>query len=881
MNATQKLRLVIGGDSSGASQALRGVGRDAGRTEGRMTRLASKAKLAGLAIAAGIGFAVYKLKGLADEAVTLASDLSESTNKARVVFGKYFGEVNKFAKRASDHLMMTRQEALESTATLGNLFVSMRLGAKPAAEMSTRMVQLATDLSSFNNVPVADALDAIRSGLIGESEPMRKFGVMLDDASLRQKALAMGLVKTTKEVLPPSVKAQAAYALILEKTKTAQGDAERTAGGLANSQKRLTAKTKELKTRLGEMLLPLKQKSVAALEGLVEFLDEHGVPVFKRFAKRLGDVKDALKGPLGSGMKTLAGSVKTVVNMVKGGEFEKLGEMLGEALKKALGKLADLGSWLWDAFKKIDWFEVGSKIGAVAVPLVIGFLSGLFDPAELWKMMKKHWLDVIITVAALVFAPSKFLGPILKIVRRIPFVGKLIAALLGGVNKLGGPIRRFIGDMARFFWKGLKGEFGESLIARAGRFLAGVMKRMWGAVTRFFRNLYDDIYLHGAELMERLGRGVVKGSSAPQRLMLWVGKKVLRALKLALWNPMADLARGAMDRLHSGLSSGWNVVAGFLNKAIGGLASFLGKLGVHSLDGVRIPLLGAAALGLDANVKNMSHHRTTSEGGGASRTPKVGTGPNYGRAKKGTDSDFSLFGLRWPKLPKVGEPFTGLPGALLKIMKDAVGGLLKKLLGSGSGAGILAYARQFLGVPYLWGGVTPSGFDCSGLVQYVYRHFGYNLPRVATAQSRVGAPVGPPYQLGDLLFFGSPAFSHHVGMFAGNGMMIDAPHTGANVSINPIYSDFWGARRIVGAMRPAKAALYDKGGYLPPGVSIAVNKTGRPERVVGPGESSTIVIDARGALFAENAAKVISDLAEQGYKVKMRQRSRTLGLAMS
>lgn len=108
---------------------------------------------------------------------------------------------------------------------------------------------------------------------------------------------------------------------------------------------------------------------------------------------------------------------------------------------------------------------------------------------------------------------------------------------------------------------------------------------------------------------------------------------------------------------------------------------------------------------------------------------------------------------------------------------------------------VIAYASRFLGVPYVWGGTTPSGFDCSGFVQYVFAHFGISLPRVAADQQKVGTYVSrEDLQPGDLVFFGDPA--HHVGIYVGNGYMIHAPHTGDVVRIGPLNSDFSYGRRI-------------------------------------------------------------------------------------
>lgn len=98
--------------------------------------------------------------------------------------------------------------------------------------------------------------------------------------------------------------------------------------------------------------------------------------------------------------------------------------------------------------------------------------------------------------------------------------------------------------------------------------------------------------------------------------------------------------------------------------------------------------------------------------------------------------------------------------------------------------GVIAIAERYLGVPYVWGGTTPSGFDCSGFTSYVFRQVGINLPRTAAAQQSALTPVSNP-QPGDLVFFGSPAY--HVGIYLGNGMEIAAPKPGDHVKIQPIY----------------------------------------------------------------------------------------------
>ncbi len=133
-----------------------------------------------------------------------------------------------------------------------------------------------------------------------------------------------------------------------------------------------------------------------------------------------------------------------------------------------------------------------------------------------------------------------------------------------------------------------------------------------------------------------------------------------------------------------------------------------------------------------------------------------------------------------------------------------------------STSGVVSLALQYLGVPYLWGGATPSGFDCSGLVQYVYAQLGVSLPHNTVAQWHDPSALSIPrdqLQPGDLVFFNR---LDHVGIYIGGGYIIDAPHTGTDVRIDSLNEGWYaanydGAKRIVGAQL---GAMPEAGGAM-------------------------------------------------------------------
>jgi hypothetical protein len=242
----------------------------------------------GIGIAAGAVFAAAVAVGISS--VKAARDLGETQSAVNVIFGKSSKAVLEFGATADRAFGQSQNQALNAANTFATFGKSAGLSGQALVGFSTKMVGLAGDLASFKNTSPEEAIMAIGAALRGESEPIRRYGVLLDDATLRQEAVRLGIIKTTKTALTPQQRVLAAQSAILKQTSDAQGDFARTSGGLANQQRIAAAQIENLKVRIGTGLLPVVTK-VAILfnRQLIPILNDlwtkHGPAVTKAFSQ--------------------------------------------------------------------------------------------------------------------------------------------------------------------------------------------------------------------------------------------------------------------------------------------------------------------------------------------------------------------------------------------------------------------------------------------------------------------------------------------------------------------------------------------------------------------------------------------------------------------
>jgi len=341
-----------------------------------------------------------------------ASDLEEATNVTGLAFGEARGEVDALAASANETFGLAESEFRQMGAQIGNIFVGSGAAERDAARFTNELIGRATDMGSAWNASTQEVTESINSGLIGSFEPLRKYGVILDMATVKTKALEMGLA-TEGEELSANAKQLATYELIMEQTANVAGDFAATSDGVANSSKIVGAQWRDMQAQLGTGLLPV----LSALLGITRQLGPEGmkyVVIGVAMAFMFTKVAFAVKA-LGGALKLLAANpwVLVALAIVAAGiliwkNWDLIVEKLAAAwdwVKMAAGELAAWFAARWEDVKRItsdvwnaisnffvQWWPYILGIFTGGIGLVIGLIIQNWD--AIWAKTTEIWNNI-------------------------------------------------------------------------------------------------------------------------------------------------------------------------------------------------------------------------------------------------------------------------------------------------------------------------------------------------------------------------------------------------------------------------------------------------------------------------------------------------------
>jgi hypothetical protein len=291
---------------------------------------AGKAALLGLGIGAATGIAY---------AVKSASDLNETISKTETVFGKATKTVTDGANEMAKKFGIPTQEFLDAASGIGLIGKAAGQTKADAAKLAVSMAKLGIDAASFYNLGLDEALEKIRSGLVGESEPLRALGVLLSEDAVKTEALSLKLVRAGQE-LTEGMKVMARASLITKGLADATGDLSKTQDGLANRLREVVGRVKNLAAQLGQYLLPAAQSISKLFSDIASdvggAISRHAA-FFERLSASLKKAADWL-GVFYRNFKQFRD--------LAGLALRNIGKLIGDNLKKGFTFLLDMVGYL-------------------------------------------------------------------------------------------------------------------------------------------------------------------------------------------------------------------------------------------------------------------------------------------------------------------------------------------------------------------------------------------------------------------------------------------------------------------------------------------------------------------------------------------------------
>lgn len=261
-----------------------------------------KANLTAQAIEGAVRILERAASAMKDYALTgiqLASDLVEKQNVVDVTFGNSANKVYEFADAAAEKFGITRIAAVQYAGTMGALFKSSGI-TEGIDEMSISMAGLAADMASFYNISADDAFNKLKSGISGESEPLKALGINMNVANLEAYALSQGIDKAWKS-MSQAEQTTLRYQYILSQTADAQGDFSHTSDSVANQQKIMQMNLQSVQAEIGEKLLPVTQEVLGMVNDHMPEINEAANYLADEMVPVIEDIADSVRDFIESG----------------------------------------------------------------------------------------------------------------------------------------------------------------------------------------------------------------------------------------------------------------------------------------------------------------------------------------------------------------------------------------------------------------------------------------------------------------------------------------------------------------------------------------------------------------------------------------------------
>ena len=354
-------------------------------------------------------------------AVKLASDTEEARNKVDVVFGSMSESVKEFAANSLTSYGLAEGSALQMAGTFGAMATSMGLSQNQAAKMSTTLTALAADMASFYNVSTEVAQTSLQGVFTGETEALKKFGIVMTQTNLEEFASRQGKVY---DKMSEGEKVLTRYAFVMDATKDAQGDFGRTSDGAANSLRVFVESCKELGAAFGEAILPIITPIVQYITRLIQVFANLPAPIQKVIAV-LGMIVGVI-GPILVVIGTLMTSLGSIITQ---------GPIIAAAFMNMIPAIQSLaGAFAELTLAAAPWILLAAAIAAAGVLVYQNWDSITAAAGNLADGIKSAYSKAMSMNAQFVNNVKDFAANVAQSFAQLP--GEIINALSQAVQKV-------------------------------------------------------------------------------------------------------------------------------------------------------------------------------------------------------------------------------------------------------------------------------------------------------------------------------------------------------------------------------------------------------------------------------------------------------------
>ena len=524
--------------------------------------LTTSAKAIGTAFAASLAAGSAAIVAFGKKGVDLASDLEEVQNVVDTTFGKKgAAKIEEFADAAIERFGLSELSAKQMSSTMGAMLKSMGLADKAVLQMSTNLTGLAGDMASFYNLDPTQAFEKLRSGIAGETEPLKQLGINLSVVNLEAYAASQGITKAYKE-MSEAEKVTLRYNYILSVTKDAQGDFAKTSDSYANQTRILGEEVNALAAEMGDILLPAMTKGVGALRESTVGNDE--------FREALKGVFEIVAQLAETAIPLLADKIASLVKI-----FDDVIIPVGKFVADAIGPLIA-------SFK--EFIGVASQIIKDALPVLMSMFQ---EAAGVVGNLAQAVLPVLIDAAGALIAPLINLGkeviPVLVRVAEnlIPPLMNLGQSIVPAVLRIFESLIPILKEVASYILPliDLFAELAGPIIDMIADALNPLVDAIMDLVDTVFPVLKDALNIL-YEAVETIVRGIAEEFSHAFGTVRDVLNEILRFIQnvftgnwRSAWENVKNIFGSAFSGLKNLIKTPLNSVIDLVNKFISGIGN--------------------------------------------------------------------------------------------------------------------------------------------------------------------------------------------------------------------------------------------------------------------------------------------------------------------